>query len=553
MSDPQEGSSTRRKSIWDILDPIPSQGDLPAMEHTRRKAVWDMDDPAHFQVTIPESEGTGSVQQGKKKKRKKPKTGHDKDLTYPPAKYANFAYEVCLQWYAAKSTQFLEASYLRDPLAGSEKLTNDLEARILTKCKESEEFGDVDLTYNSKLFTWLEDTLKACIFNTKKLVADLRPHTPGHARDEEAQEFYAKMEWWATAVVKLSKSKSRGMNWRNEAMRAVFAKNSALSVTWITPLTKVKALSGFDREGEYEKVRKVHIEGLDSIPPYIAFAGKMPKAKNVHDARVQRSVEALVCPLNHPAIIKIFAIHARTMESYTLWWNGGHLGDLHKVDRKVSQMVDWHEVKRVHEIPAEKQKELALFRKHKAKLAWALVYVTSLMHTSGVLHNDLSPWNILLHYPDYLTEIINIGICDWGIASRIDEKAASIYGKPTQKEREEEERGRWWVAPELFYTFGPKNSDTSISIMQSTQKYTEQSDSYSIGKLTEWMKIEDMVHYDKDLFKNADGSKYLAYKLAQLRDPDPKKRSTCIQVTDLLMSPPWNMKPPEQVFRNSPL
>ena len=53
------------------------------------------------------------------------------------------------------------------------------------------------------------------------------------------------------------------------------------------------------------------------------------------------------------------------------------------------------------------------------------------------------------------------------------------------------------------------------------------SDSYSIGKLTGWMHIEDMVDFDKDLFKNLDGSKYFAVKLDELRNPDPRRRPTC--------------------------
>ncbi len=78
---------------------------------------------------------------------------------YPPPSYTRYTYEVSLQWYARKSAQFLEASYLRDPSMGTEKLTNDLHAGIISKCLESEDFGDVDLMYNSKLEQWLTDTI----------------------------------------------------------------------------------------------------------------------------------------------------------------------------------------------------------------------------------------------------------------------------------------------------------------------------------------------------------------------------------------------------------
>ena len=174
------------------------------------------------------------------------------------------------------------------------------------------------------------------------------------------------------------------------------------------------------------------------------------------------------------------------------------------------------------------------------------------MHKSRVLHNDLSPRNILFHFPNYSNEEINIGICDWGISSRFDEKAPSHYGKPTEELTERDAKGRWWVAPELFYTYGPPNSDTSIPIMQAKHRYTEESDSYSIGKLTEWMKIEDMVHdWDTDLFNKYEASKYLATKLKEMREVDPGRRPTCTEVANQLINPQWCMRPLEFLFRSS--
>jgi hypothetical protein len=67
----------------------------------------------------------------------------------------------------------LEANYLRDPSIGNEKLRDDLYARILSKCLEFEDFGDVDLKYDSKLEQWLIDLIQSCIFNTKRLMMDL--------------------------------------------------------------------------------------------------------------------------------------------------------------------------------------------------------------------------------------------------------------------------------------------------------------------------------------------------------------------------------------------
>jgi len=126
-----------------------------------------MDDPKNFQVLIPTNETTRS---GTKKK--KPRMTHDKDSMYPPT-YARYKYEVSLQWYARKSVQFLEASYLRDLAMGNEKLVDDLEASILSKCYKSEDFKDMDLMYNSKLKQWLTNVIQTIIFNTKRLMNEL--------------------------------------------------------------------------------------------------------------------------------------------------------------------------------------------------------------------------------------------------------------------------------------------------------------------------------------------------------------------------------------------
>ena len=69
---------------------------------SRRKSIWDMDDPAHFEVPICTNVATGNIVVTKKKK--KPRTAYDKDPMYLPPSYTRYAYEVSLQWYARKST-----------------------------------------------------------------------------------------------------------------------------------------------------------------------------------------------------------------------------------------------------------------------------------------------------------------------------------------------------------------------------------------------------------------------------------------------------------------
>ena len=526
MSNPGGGKKAPHVSIWDR----------------------DFDAPSKFVPEIPLAEATGNV--GSSSKPKKTIRAHDKDENYPPIGYTQFVHEVGLKWYEAQDPAVLEKKYTRNKETGLVLLKDDLEKVISSKLYESEEYGDVDLTYFSMHQTWLENCIQTCIFNTKKLMLELRPMEPGKSESAEVVEFRSKMDWWATVAKRLSRAHTRGMSWLHNAVKIALSREAGSSVTWIHEEAKVIALTGYDREGGYGKVRKVRIEGMDIIPPTIAFAGKLSKAPTLHDARVERSVEALVCPVNHPAIIKYVAIHAATMEAYTLWWNGGHLHGLLYVDKKVVPHAEWHEIHRVKELTAQETKEVSLFRRHKAKFAWALLYVTSLVHRSGVIHNDLSPVNILFHYPPYSDEVVNIGICDWGIASRFREGTASRYGYNNQKEFDDNKKSRWWVAPELFYMYGPRNSSTNLGVMQSIHKYSVKADTFAVGKLGLAMGIEHVVDYDKDVFLSKESSLYFAMKFREMADNEVCKRPTCVEVVDLLMGHPWCLKPPEFVFRD---
>ena len=51
-------------------------------------------------------------------------------------------------------------------------------------------------------------------------------------------------------------------------------------------------------------------------------------------------MEACANPIQHPGMIKFWAVHHKTIESYTLWWNGGSLASfLQKFNSKVSEAI----------------------------------------------------------------------------------------------------------------------------------------------------------------------------------------------------------------------
>ena len=86
---------------------------------------------------------------------------------------------------------------------------------------------------------------------------------------------------------------------------------------------------------------------LESIPSWIFFAGKSLKTTNEKEKHQGIINEVGGCPVIHPGIIRIAYIHPKTMEDYTLWWNGGSLiSFLSKYNSKVNKSVDVDDIER---------------------------------------------------------------------------------------------------------------------------------------------------------------------------------------------------------------
>jgi hypothetical protein len=164
-------------------------------------------------------------------------------------------------------------------------------------------------------------------------------------------------------------------------------------------------------------VRMVEIHEVEAIPPYIEFAGKTMKLKDNLKHHKSRSTEALACPVDHPRVIKVIYLDRRTYESFTLWWNGGFLFAMRHYDRKYKQDQHESELLCSPSPDYEAQKRLVLYRKKRAYLAWALMNIMAAVSVEDVLHNGLSPNNVFLHFPINDDNVVNIGVCDWGLAT----------------------------------------------------------------------------------------------------------------------------------------
>ena len=61
----------------------------------------------------------------------------------------------------------------------------------------------------------------------------------------------------------------------------------------------------------------------------------------------------------------------------------------------------------------EARERLVIYQRHQAYLAWALMCIVDVVHKHDVLHNDLNPNNVMLHFPQDRENTIFIGVCDW--------------------------------------------------------------------------------------------------------------------------------------------
>jgi hypothetical protein len=102
------------------------------------------------------------------------------------------------------------------------------------------------------------------------------------------------------------------------------------------------------------------------------------------------------------------------------------------------------------------------------------------------------------------------------------------------------------VAPELFYVYGPPNSETSLERVQTRHLYTKEADAYSVGKVAQIIWEDE---WDKELFKSAVGASIFLYKLHQLQQEDPKKRPTLVSILEIFTSTPHEMELPDCCFR----
>ena len=452
-----------------------------------------------------------------------------------------------LDWFEKHSMVYLEKQYLSDGVRGLDLVKNELKLLLLEGMAGDEFQEDRG---KSEWGNWIEEQVQEAIFNST--VPYNQVYGVGSGSSAGKSELLEKLENWRKGAI-LAKGRGRTVlpAYIEKELADRIATQSRHGVIWLPQNAEIISLDDNIFQGSYGVVRRVSIRGASFIPEWIEFAGKTMKAKGNLENRKERSIEALACPVDHPGVIKLQYLNMKTYESYSMWWNGGSLKNMRAYDQSIAEIHE-SEILRSPGLDFEARKRLVVYRKHRAYLAWALMCIVDVVHKHDVLHNDLNPNNVMLHFPRDEDGVIFIGVCDWGMATWTNEEAPSNYGRDSEEEMVKHKEKYNCAGPELFHVRGKRGTSRSPMRMARKHRHTYLSESFSVGTLAKKIYRHDST---SNLFQQNRDPNGVKMRFEQALDDltrlDPLKRATITSVVNTLKSPPYNMETPTMCFRNT--
>jgi hypothetical protein len=317
-----------------------------------------------------------------------------------------------MKYCVHKSMDSLERNYLDGGMDGYVDLCKDLCCEFMKELDDSEKFNNY-LDY-WKHMKWLDHIVTT---NTNNVVKGTFEVLYRKKKDEEydksKKELLAKLQKVQATCERYSGSITKTMPWRMQALKGAMEAHMGGGVVWLPKHAKVIEIPRARVEGGYTKVRRVQIARMEKVPSDIDFVGKLPKASKEFDKRNERSLEALACPISHADVIKFWALHSKTMEAYTLWWNGGSLKSFWtNYNSKVSEATSYEDYHLVNAgLLSDDVDKVKAYRKNRVKLVLSLLTIMGKCHAENILHNDLSPSNIMLYFLPEKSENVYIGVC----------------------------------------------------------------------------------------------------------------------------------------------
>jgi hypothetical protein len=175
------------------------------------------------------------------------------------------------------------------------------------------------------------------------------------------------------------------------------------------------------------------------------------------------------------------------------------------------------------------------------------------VHHCHTLHNNMSPDNVMLHFPPNSEDKVYIGICDWAMAGNFNDLKESLYIHESQEARTSVMCNRWWVAADLNDVLPPPGS-TRDPDFERRPKFSPKSETYVVGKIAQWIYNGNLSleYYSKqhkeergdELFNFSTTDQTFQCSLEQLYRDDPEQRATLNRIVNRFMSAPFNWPVP---------
>ena len=375
-----------------------------------------------------------------------------------------------LMWFENHCWEHLESKYLNNSQKNMDIVKEELKL-VLLEAMNGVKFAEDRRKSNYK--DWIENQVREAIYNS--IVAYMQVYGVGAGSSDGTKigksELLQKLEKWCNGIA-IIKPKGRTviLGFIEKDLAAEIVTESCPGVVWLFQNAMIILQDSNVIEGMFGKVRKVTIKGAMSIPEWIEFAGKTMKVDKNLNNRKERPTPALACPVDHLGMIKLLYLNTRRYESYSMWWNGGSLMNMLAYDKTI---MDTHESE-ILQSPGfhyEAWQKLVVYRKNQAYLAWALMCIVDVVHKQDVLHNDLNPNNVMLQFSRDRGGAVFIGICDWGMATWIQEEALSNYGKKNKKDLRKHRAKYYCAASKLFHVIGERRTSQSPMWMARAHKH----------------------------------------------------------------------------------
>lgn len=495
-----------------------------------------------------ESQGTesGSTASGSKPKHRKkvPK----EDQRSPEARQQ--CRRLFLDWFEKHDMPYLERTFLNDGPKGLTHATNVLRDLLLDGLA-GDEFEEDRRKFGWDV--WIDEQVQEALFNSmmpfNAVYGDRSDPT-----DAQSDLRNKLMDWKAGVNVVKGRGRTTLPSFIEKDLANDIATRGRGGVLWLPLDARVVQVETLEFEGTFGVVRRVRITGVSFIPEWLEFAGKSMKVRDPRKNREERSIEALACPVDHPGVIKINYLNVTTLEAYSLWWNGGSVRSMRIFDAKIGED---HSVQILKDAGPdyEARKKLVVYRKNRAFLAWALLCIVDVVHKYDVLHNDITPNNVMLHFPEDREGTVFIGLCDWGMATFRGETSPSNYGVDCPYKIADHKARYECAAPELFHAHGgdkARGTSTSPMRMAHSHSHTAKSESFSVGTLAKNIYKRDSTSLLFQQNRDPDSVKMrFEHALNELTRRDPAARMTITDVVNTLKSRPYNLRTPTMCFRNS--